>query len=265
MHAFDLKQPGTLAEAVSAFRQSEDAMFLSGGMTLVPTMKAHLAAPKTLIDLSRIAEMTGITDHGDVLRIGAFTRWVEIERSDLVKAALPVLSHIAALVGDRHVRNRGTLGGSVANNDPAADFPAAVLGLGATLITDRREIPAEDFFTGLFATALDSGEILVAIAFPKPQAAAYAKHAHPASGYAVGGVFVARFAAGWRVAVTGSGTSGVFRLTDLEQALATVAGPAAIGQVDFTTLDLLDDALFPAPFRQDMLRWLAEDALGRIG
>lgn len=265
MHGFDLKQPRTVAEAVAAFRASDGAMFLSGGMTLVPAMKAHLAAPGTLIDLSRIVELTGIADTGDVLRIGGFTRWVEIERSDVVMAAIPALSRMAGMVADRHVRNRGTLGGSIANNDPAADFPAAVLGLGATLITDRREIPADDFFTGLFETALYDGEILVAIAFPKPLAAAYAKHAHPASGYAVGGVFVARFAAGWRVAVTGSGEDGVFRLTALEDALAGGSAASALAQVDLSSVNLLDDVAFPRRFRQDMLRWLAEDALGRTG
>lgn len=265
MHGFDLKQPRTLEEAVSAFRMSEEAVFLSGGMTLVPAMKAHLATPKTVIDLSQVGEMTGIADKGDVLRIGAFTRWVEIERSDVVMAAIPVLSRIAALVGDRHVRNRGTIGGSIANNDPAADFPAAVLGLGATLITDRREIAADDFFTGLFETALDTDEILVAIAFPKPRAAAYAKHAHPASGYAVGGVFVAQFDAGWRVAVTGSGEEGVLRMTELEDMLSRAPAATALSQVDFSLLNVIDDAAFPARFRQDMLRWLAEDALGQIG
>ena len=265
MHPFDLRQPTTASEAVATFRASPDPMYLAGGMTLVPTLKAHLAAPRTLIDLAGIAEMTGIHVDGDGLRIGALTRWVDIEGADALRATIPALARMAAMIGDRHVRNRGTIGGSIANNDPAADMTAAVLGLGATLITDRRSLGADDYFTGMFQTALEDGEILVAITFPRPLAAAYAKHPHPASGYAVGGVFVARFASHWRVAVTGSGQAGVFRLHALETALATAPAGKALAQVDFTALDLVDDPAFPARFRAQMLRWLASDALDQIG
>ncbi|EAQ13603.1 carbon-monoxide dehydrogenase medium subunit [Maritimibacter alkaliphilus HTCC2654] len=265
MHRVEIKQPTTLADAVANFRDAGDAMFLSGGMTLVPSMKAHLAAPEVLVDLSRVAELTGITDQGDSLRVGAFTRLVDIERSEVVASAIPMLGKIASIIADRHVRNRGTIGGSIANNDPAADFTAAVLVLGATLVTDRREISADDYFTGLFETELEEDEILVAMVFPKPEAAAYAKHAHPASGYAVGGVCVARFGQGWRVAVTGSGADGVFRIPELETALADKSASQAIAAVDFSALDVVDDAVFPAPFRQAMIKWLAEDALAQIG
>jgi aerobic carbon-monoxide dehydrogenase medium subunit len=264
MHPVEIKQPTSLVEALSEFRAVDDAMFLSGGMTLVPSMKAHLATPKLLIDLSRISELSGIEDEGNELRIGSFTRWVEIERSGVVSASIPVLAYMAGIIADRHVRNRGTVGGSIANNDPAADYPAAVLGLGATLITDRREIAADDFFTGIFETALSEDEILIAIRCPKPEAAGYAKHAHPASGYAVGGVFVARFPNGWRVAVTGSGADGVFRLTDLEVSLSAGNGAYAVSTVDFSELNVLDDKTFPVPFRKEMIRWLAEAALDQI-
>jgi len=263
MNPFEITRPASLEAAVAAFADHGDAMFLSGGMTLVPSLKAHLAAPGLLVDLSAIPEMRGITRDGDRLRIGAMTRFADIAASDVVASALPALASVAGLVADRHVRNRGTLGGSVANNDPAADFPAAVLALGATLVTDRRRIAAEDYFTGLFETALEAGEILVALEFPLPDAAAYAKHPHPASGYAVAGVFVARFGTRWQVAVTGSGEGGVFRLTAAEQALMQ-GGPAATGALALDDLELFDDPAFPAPFRAAAIGWLLRDALARM-
>ena len=265
MYAVEILKPATLKDAVTAFRSHEEAMFLSGGMTLVPSMKSHLATPPVLIDLSGIGEMVGIVDQGSSLRVGAMTRLAEMARSTVVARAIPELAHMATLIADRHVRNRGTIGGSVANNDPAADYPAAVLGLGATLITDRREIASDDYFSGLFETALEEDEILVAIELPKPLKAAYEKHSHPASGYAVAGVFVGLFQTGWRVAVTGSGTEGVFRLSTLEEALGTMRPADAISQVDFTAIDVMSEPAFPAAFRQDAIRWLARDALARIG
>lgn len=263
MNTFDIIRPGTLAEAVTAYRNHGDAMYLSGGMTLVPSLKAHLAAPGLLIDLTAITELHGIFHEDDVLRIGALTRFADVAASSTVAAAIPALAAMAGLVADRHVRNRGTLGGSVANNDPAADFPAAVLALGATLVTDRRRIAAEAYFTGLFETALEEGEILAALEFPVPDAAAYAKHPHPASGYAVAGVFVARFGADWRVAVTGSGAEGVFRLTAAEAAMIA-GGPAATIPVAHADLPLFDDPAFPAPFRAAAIGWLLSEALGAL-
>lgn len=263
MNPFEITRPTTLDAAVAAFKAHGDAMYLSGGMTLVPSLKARLAAPGLLVDLSALSELHGVSQAEGVLRIGALTRFAEIASSKVVTASVPALAAMARLVADRHVRNRGTLGGSVANNDPAADFPAAVLALGATLITDRRRIPAEAFFTGLFETALDEDEILVALEFPVPDAAAYAKHPHPASGYAVAGVFVARFGSRWQVAVTGSGHGGVFRLTSAEEALSH-GGPGTTAALRHDDLALFDDPAFPAPFRAAAIGWLLQDALARM-
>lgn len=263
MHPVEIAKPETLAAALDAFRGADDPMFLSGGMTLVPSMKAHLAAPDLLVDLSGIAEMTGVEDRGGALRIGALTRLADMATSPVVAGAIPELARMAGMIADRHVRNRGTIGGSVANNDPAADYPAAVLGCGATLVTDRREIAAEAYFTGLFETALEDDEILVAIDMPKPQAAGYAKHAHPASGYAVAGVFAAKLPAGWRIAVTGSGSEGVFRFAALEEALSRHDPAEALAAVDTSELEVIDEPAFPAAFRQDAIRWLAREAMAR--
>ncbi|WP_225028696.1 FAD binding domain-containing protein [Xinfangfangia pollutisoli] len=264
MNEFQIIRPAALSDAVAAFNDAEEAMYLSGGMTLIPSMKARLAAPQLLIDLSGLPEMQGISDSGLSLRIGAMTRWAEILRSDVVAGAIPELARLVGQIADRHVRNRGTIGGSIANNDPAADCPAAVLGLGATLITDRREIAADDFYLGLFTTALEEDEILVAIDFPKPQAAAYAKHPHPASGYAVAGVMVARMAQGWRVAVTGAGADGAFRLTELEAALQSGPVEAALEKIDVSAIQVLNEPAFPADFRRQLILWLARESLGRL-
>lgn len=263
MNAFELIRPATLDAAVAAFRAHDEAMYLSGGMTLVPSLKAGLAAPGLLVDLSGIEDLHGISLQGDRLRIGALTRFADLAASAEAARVLPALGRMVETIADRHVRNRGTLGGSLANNDPAADFPAAALALGATLVTDRRRIEADDYFTGLFSTALDEGEILAAIELPVPLAAAYAKHEHPASGYAVAGVFVARFADGLRIAVTGSGEDGVFRLTRAEEVLGQDP------QADPLTMDigdpaLLDDRAFPADFRAAAIRWLLRDALAGL-
>jgi aerobic carbon-monoxide dehydrogenase medium subunit len=265
MYPVDVTRPTTLQQAVTSFRASGDAMFLSGGMTLVPSMKAHLTAPQVLVDLSGVTEMHGMTDTGASLRVGALTTLATMAASGIVKTALPELARIGGMIADRHVRNRGTIGGSVANNDPAADYPAAVLGLGATLTTNRRAIDADAYFTGLFETDLEEDEILVAIDFPKPLRAAYAKYAHPVSGYAVAGVFVAQFADVWRVAVTGSGAEGVFRLTSLEQALSDHGPETALPHADFDSCALLSEPAFPEDFRRAMIRHLARDALSRCG
>jgi carbon-monoxide dehydrogenase medium subunit len=263
MNPLDITRPATLDESLAAYRGSDNAAFLSGGMTLVPSMKAHLAAPDLLVDLSGLPELRGIGRQGDRLILGAFTRFADLAASELVRGALPALADLAAQVADRHVRNRGTIGGSLANNDPAADAPAAMLALGATFVTDRRRLAAEDFFAGLFITARDEDEILVSMELPIPDAAAYAKHPHPASGYAVAGVFVARFGAQWRVAVTGSGNDGVFRLTSAEALLAEGA-PLSDAALDIDPEGLFDDANFPAKFRAAAIGWLLRDAVSRL-
>lgn len=265
MNPFEIMHPTTIGQAADLWREhQDDAMYLSGGMTLVPSLKARLAAPEVLINLASVQDMHGIERHRDTLRIGALTRFCEIIRSPVVAEAIPGLASMAGLVADRHVRNRATLGGSLANNDPAADFPAAMLALGATMVTDRRRVAADDFFAGLFETSLEPGEILVSIECPVPDAAVYAKHAHPASGYAVVGVFVARFGTQWRISVTGSGEEGVFRFAAAERTLqngeADQLGPAV-----FEDLPLMDDAAFPARFRAAAIDWLLREALTRIG
>src|SRR5437899_5296748 len=226
MYEFNYHQPTSLDEVTNLLGANEEAKLVAGGMTLVPTLKFRLAKPSDLIDLASISSLRGITDAGDALVIGAMTRHAEVERSPVVKQAIPVLAALAHMIGDPAVRNRGTIGGSIANNDPAADYPAALVGLGATVQTTKREIAADNFFTGIFETALEPAEIVTAVRMPKPQAACYQKFKNPASRYAIVGVFVARTAGGVRVAVTGAGPS-VFRVPEMEPALTRSFTPAA--------------------------------------
>jgi len=228
MHPTRYHRPASVADAARLFGAQEDPSYLSGGHTLLPTMKLGLRRPSDLIDLGRIEGLRGIELRDGVLSIGAATRHAETAASPLVRRHIPALAGLAGSIGDRHVRHRGTIGGSVANNDPAADYPAAVLGLGAAVITDRRRIPASDFFTGLYETALEPGEIITRIAFQVPDAAGYAKFRSPASRFAIAGVFVARTGAAVRVAVTGAGSAGVFRATALEDILARDFRSAAL-------------------------------------
>src|SRR5881394_2315751 len=207
MRSFAFHRPSTLYEMSALLGGVADSTPLAGGMTLLPTIKQRLAAPAALIDLSKIPQMSGISVAGDVLTIGAMTRHVEVAESELVHSKIPLLVTLAAHIGDPAVRNRGTIGGSVANNDPAADYPAAVLALGATIASNKREIAADDFFKGLFSTALGEGEIITRISFPVPAKFAYVKFANPASRYALVGVAVAQTSGGPRVAVTGAGSS----------------------------------------------------------
>ena len=217
MYAFEIETPKTVAEAVAALK-TEGAQALGGGHTLVPTLKARLAAPEVLVSLQGIDAMRGVTADGGVLIIGGGTPHGVVARE--AKAAYPGLADLAARIGDPAVRTRGTIGGSLANNDPSACYPAAALASGATIVTDRREIGADDFFRGMFDTALDDGEIITAVRFPIPEAAIYQKFIQPASRFALVAVFLARFKDGVRVAVTGASESGVFRWTEAEQALS---------------------------------------------
>jgi carbon-monoxide dehydrogenase medium subunit len=218
MNTFGYHRATSLAEAVAKLKANADGRALAGGMTLLPTMKLGLAQPSELVDLAAIAELHGIRKKGDRLVIGAGTRHADVASSADVKNAIPALALLAAGIGDPQVRNRGTLGGSVANNDPAADYPAAVLGLAAVVQTDRRAIAADQFFTGMFSTALEPGELIKAIEFRIPKRAGYAKFPNPASRYATVGVLVANFGGDVRVAVTGAGP-GVFRVASFEAAL----------------------------------------------
>lgn len=246
----------SLDEAIAALREHEEARPLSGGMTLIPTLKQRLAAPSHLIDLTRIEALRGVHVEtrvdGDVLRVGALTKHAEVAASPVVAAAIPALSLLASVIADPQVRNRGTMGGSVANNDPAADYPSAVLGLGAQVITSQRTIAADDFFVDTFETALEPGELVTGFEYPIPLRAAYAKFRQPASGYAVVGVFIAQFANEVRVAVTGAGAS-VFRWFDAENALATDLSEASLANLTIDHATLPEDANGSAAYRAHLI------------
>ncbi len=261
MQAFEYQRPASLADAQRQ-RAGADAVWIAGGQTLLQSMKLGLAMPTALVDLSAIAELKGIrVDKGSVT-IGAGTTHAEVAASKEVQQAIPALADLAGRIGDRQVRNLGTLGGSLANNDPAACYPAAVLGLGATVLTDRREIPADDFFVGLFTTALDEGEIITAVRFPIPEQAGWQKFKQPASRFSLVGVFVSKGPAGVRVAVTGAGASGVFRAKVLESRLASDWSAKALAgsTVDASTLN--SDLHGSAEYRAALIPVLAARALG---
>lgn len=262
MYEFEYHRALSVADAVTHLQGVSDAKPLAGGMTLLPTCKMRLAQPTELVDLSGIAALKGIvvTDHH--VTIGAMTRHVDVQKSAALKSAIPALCSLAGGIGDPQVRNRGTLGGSVANNDPAADYPSACLGLGATIITDRREIAADDYFQGLFQTALEEGEIITAIRFPRPVSAAYEKFKNPASRYATVGVFVARFANGVRVAVTGAGSDGVFRASEIEKALDTAFRADAVEGLTISADGIAADMHGSAEYRAHLIPILAARAVG---
>ena len=219
MYAFDYHRPGSVRQAAGLLAKKEDAKLLAGGQTLLPTMKQRLAAPPHLVDLSKIDDLRGIAMKGRSLVIGAMTTHYEVATSATVAEAIPGLAELAGVIGDPAVRHRGTIGGSVANNDPAADYPAALLALGATVVTNKRKIAAADFFQGLFTTALEEGEIVTKVSFPVPGKFGYAKFRNPASRYALVGVAVAKRGSDIKVAVTGCGENGVFRWEAAEAAL----------------------------------------------
>ncbi len=264
MYNFTYHRPRTLAEVAQLLTASEDAKLLAGGQTFIPTLKQRLAQPSDLVDLSGIAELKGIREEGDGLTVGATTTHAEVAGSELVRRLLPALADLAESIGDPQVRNLGTLGGSISNNDPAADYPAALLGLGATVRTSKREIGAEDFFTGMFETALEEDEIVTAVHFPKPEKAAYAKFPNPASRYAIVGVFVAKTAEGVRVAVTGAGPC-VFRAAELENALAADFSPAALDGVAVSADGLNEDIHASAEYRAHLVKVMAKRAVAAAG
>jgi aerobic carbon-monoxide dehydrogenase medium subunit len=264
MYAFEYHRPHTLSGALAELAKA-DAKALAGGMTLLPTMKQRLASPAAIVDLKSVPELTGIAREGDNLVIGAMSRHADVARSSVVQAAIPALAKLAGGIGDPHVRNMGTIGGSIANNDPSADYPAAALALGATIVTDKRRIPAQDFFTGLFETGLEAGELITRVSFPIPQKAAYMKFANPASRYALVGVFVARTAGGVRVAVTGAGANGVFRANALETALAANFSPAALDGVSVAASGLNSDLHADADYRAHLIGVMAKRAVAAAG
>jgi carbon-monoxide dehydrogenase medium subunit len=242
-----------------------DAKALAGGPTLLPTMKQRLAAPSAIIDLGKIAELAGISREGDAIVIGAMTRHADVGINAAVHQAIPALAALAEGIGDPQVRNKGTIGGSLANNDPAADYPAAALALGATIVTNKREIAADAFFKGLFDTALEPGELIVKVRFPIPQKAAYQKFPNPASRYALVGVFVAKTAGGVRVAVTGAGANGVFRANAIEAALASNFSAAALADVTVPASGLNSDIHADAAYRAHLIGVLAKRAVTAAG
>jgi carbon-monoxide dehydrogenase medium subunit len=260
MYAFAYVKPKSVADAVSMMKEDGDGKILAGGQTLLPTLKQRLAQPSRLVDLGALPELKGIKAEGNGLTIGAMTRHAEVAHSSVVKSAIPALAALAEGIGDPQVRNRGTLGGSIANHDPAADYPGAVLGLGATVKTNKREIAADDFFTGMFSTALEEDEIVTSVHFPKADKAAYAKFPNPASRYAVVGVFVAKTASGVRVAVTGAG-AGVFRATALEQALSKSFTPDALDGIKMPADDLNSDIHASAEYRAHLITVMAKRAV----
>ncbi|MCQ0988675.1 FAD binding domain-containing protein [Jiella marina] len=253
-------RPSSIADAAKLLAGAEDGKFLAGGMTLLPTMRQRLADPSDLVDLSSLPGLAMIERTGDGLVIGALTRHADVAGSEVVKAAVPALAALAGRIGDPQVRYRGTIGGSIANNDPAADYPAALLALDATVVTDRREIAADDFFLGTFETALETDEIVTAVRFPIPLAASYEKLRSPASRYALVGVFVARFADGVRVAVTGAGPC-VFRSADIEEALASAFEPSALDRISIDASELNSDLHADADYRAHMIMVLTKRAV----
>jgi len=259
MYAFDYTKAGSVAEAAKG--ATGEAKLLAGGMTLVATLKQRLARPSTLIDLGGIKDLVGIKVEGDSVTIGAMTTHAAVAESAEVKKAIPALASLAALIGDPAVRNRGTIGGSVANNDPAADYPAACLALGATITTNTRKIAADDFFKGLFETALGEGEIITAVSFPKPEKAGYEKFRNPASRYALVGVFAAKTKAGVRVAVTGAGESGVFRQKGFEDALSKSFDAASLDGVKVEAKGLNSDIHASADYRAHLITVIAKRAV----
>jgi carbon-monoxide dehydrogenase medium subunit len=263
MHSFSYVKATSLKQAGELLAAHADAKLLAGGMTLIPTMKARLAQPSHLIDISGVAELTGIEAKDGKLSIGAATRHVEVARSAVVKKAIPALAYLAGCIGDPQVRNRGTIGGSLANNDPAADYPSAALSLGATIVTNKREIAADDFFQGMFTTALDSGEMIVKIVFPVPAKAAYEKFPHPASGYAMAGSFVSQNAKAVRVAITGAGP-GVFRWAEAETALGKKMSAAAVDDLSVDATDLNEDMHGTREYRANLAKVMTKRAVAKI-
>ncbi|WP_291297944.1 xanthine dehydrogenase family protein subunit M [Elioraea sp.] len=264
MYEFTYHRPGSVADAVKLLADP-DARAMSGGMTLIPTLKQRLARPTAVVDLSGIGELKGITVSGGTVKIGGMTTHATVASSADVAKAIPALAKLAAHIGDAQVRNRGTMGGSVANHDPAADYPGAVLALGATVHTNTRAIAADDFFNGMFSTALEPGEIVTAISFPVPEKAAYVKFPNPASRYAMVGVFVAKGPAGVRVAVTGAGANGVFRHAAMEAALAKNWSAAALDGVTTPVDDLNGDIHASKEYRAHLIGVMAKRAVAAAG
>jgi len=260
MYAFTYERPATQADALKLAQAG--GKLLAGGQTLLASMKLRLAAPEQVVDLGSIKELQGIRKEGNAIVIGAMTRHCDVAESAEVRAAIPALAALAGGIGDKQVRARGTIGGSVANNDPAADYPAALLALGATVHTSARRIKADDFFQGLFATALDEGEMITAVSFPVPKKAAYVKFPQPASLFALIGVFVAQTDGGVRVAVTGAG-NGVFRHAGMEAALDASFAPDAVAGVKTDAGEMSSDLHGSSSYRAHLVGVMTRRAVAQ--
>jgi carbon-monoxide dehydrogenase medium subunit len=261
MYEFKYHRPSTVRQAANLLLKNEDAKLIAGGHTLVPVMKQRLAAPPVIIDLSHIDGVDGIEMKGRSLVIGALAKHAAVAMSPIVGEAIPALAELAALIGDPAVRHKGTIGGSLANNDPTADYPAAVLALGATITTNKRKLKPEEFFQGLFTTALEADEIITKVSFPVPKKAAYIKFRNQASRYALVGVFVARLPSGVRVTVTGAGSDGVFRVPSFEDALQKRFSPKALDGLTVPAEGLNSDLHGSAEYRAHLINVLAKRAV----
>ncbi|MGA7804579.1 FAD binding domain-containing protein [Bradyrhizobium sp.] len=266
MYSTTYHRPSSIDEAAALFSKGTEAKYLAGGHTLLPVMKQRLAAPSDVIDLGRIKDLVGIEASADTLTIKAATPYYDIMTSADVNKTIPAIAHLTSMLGDPAVRHRGTIGGSIANNDPAADFPAALLALAATVKTNKREIAADDFFKGLFSTALEDGEIITAVSFPIPAKAGYAKMRHPASRFALTGVFVAKAKSGdVRVAATGASQSGVMRVAPIETALRANWSPGALDSVKISDAGLMSDIHGSSDYRANLVKVMAQRAVADAG
>jgi len=263
MYNFTYHRPTGLRQAGNMLTKLEEAKLLAGGQTLIPVMKQRLASPANIIDLNRIEGLDGIELKGRSLVIGAMARHVDVATSDVVKQNLPALAELAEMVGDPHVRHRGTLGGSIANNDPNADYPEACLGLGATIVTTKRRIPADDFFKGMFETALEPDEIITKVMFPLVKKAGYIKFRNPASRFALVGVFVSKRGSEIRVAVTGAGASGVFRVAAFEEALKKRFAAKSLDGLTVPATGIASDIHGSAEYRAHLIGVLAKRAVAK--
>jgi carbon-monoxide dehydrogenase medium subunit len=261
MYEFKYQRPTSVRQAVNMLAKDPEAKLLAGGHSLLPVMKLRLAKPSQIVDIGRIEGLNAIELRGRSIAIGALARHVEVANSQTVKDALPALAQVAAEIGDPAVRHRGTLGGSLANNDPNADYPAAVLGLGATIITSKRRIAADDFFKGLFETALEPDEIITKVSFPLAKKAAYMKFRHPASGFALVGVFVSKRGSEIRVAATGASANGVFRVNSFEEALKKRFSPKSIEGMTIPADGMNSDIHGSAEYRAHLVGVMARRAL----
>ena len=265
MQDFNYHAPTSMNEALDALRGAEGGKVIAGGQSLLPIMKLNLAMPSDLVSLAGLPGLADITDNGDSVEVGAMCTHAQVAASATVQGRIPALAALAVGIGDPQVRNAGTIGGSVAHNDPAADYPAACVALGATIVTDRREISSDDYFQGMFMTPLEEDEVITAVRFPVPARAAYAKFANPASKYAIAGVMVADGPAGVRVAVTGASGDGVFRVAEMEAALGESFSADAVAGIAVSTDDMLSDTAAGPEYRAHLVTVMAKRAVEACG